>query len=85
MFARTVRENLLAIARAYAAATGLSLSVVLRRAYGSGVFMGKIKGGGNVSIDKVDEMLRWFRARWPREADWPFLPTIYMNRRNRGK
>ena len=82
MFAGPVRKNLVAIARAYGEAEGVPLSTVSKRAYGNGSFLGQYaKGHGAISVEKVESMLAWFRANWPENADWPFLPAIFMDRR----
>jgi hypothetical protein len=71
--ARTCRENLLAIATAYARATGLTLAQVSKRFYGKGSFLGEFKRRArSVSVDKFDELVDQFRADWPEGARWPY-------------
>lgn len=74
------RENLLAIAKAYAKAEKIRLSVVSRRIYKNSDFFADLRDGGNVTIKTVEHALKWFRSHWPERADWPMVPAIYMDR-----
>lgn len=81
MFATVCRKNLLKIAAAYAKAAKVPLKTVSSRAYGNPQFFDKLRSGEqSVSIKIVDQLLKWFRDNWPPNADWPFLPPLYMNR-----
>lgn len=79
-FDQTVRDNLLAIAGAYARAEGVPLSRVARRCYGNVNFFANLRKTGDVSAPTVEKTLSWFRKNWPENADWPFLPAIFMDR-----
>jgi hypothetical protein len=84
--AKQIRKNLFAILAAYRKATGKSLSTCSREFYGKSSFFAKLEKGGppkgqSVSLDTLDEILNRIRAKWPEDADWPFLPSIYMSRR----
>ena len=80
-FAREIRANVLAIATAYREATGLSLATVSARFYGNAGFLSEFKAGRQtISVDKLDEMVRKFRAEWPENAEWPFLPAVFFER-----
>jgi hypothetical protein len=79
MLENTARQNLLAIAAAYGRAEKLSLSQVSKRCYGNAGFLDKFrKGEQTVSLEKMDEMLRWFSVNWPAEVRVPFLPALFM-------
>jgi hypothetical protein len=61
----------------------LPLSVVSKRLYGRSSFLDELhRGKQSITIDKLDEILRKLRRDWPEGADWPFLPAIFMDRRN---
>jgi hypothetical protein len=82
-FESTVRKNLLDIVAAYQAATGKSLSDISREFYGKGDFFAKYllnKDKYRLSVRSVDRMIRKFRRRWPKKADWPFVRGIFMTR-----
>lgn len=82
MFAKAVRRNILAIAKAYGKAEGISLSTVSKRAYGNGTFLSEIQSGANVSVDKVDNILAFFREKWPTGTPWPQdIAPVHMGRR----
>lgn len=79
MIADTARKNLIAIASAYAKATGKTLSAVSKEAYGNSSFLAAFKAGQqSVSLDKLDGMLTWFSRRWPEDVDLPYLSAIFM-------
>jgi len=83
MLAQIARSNLRQIAAAYGKAKGLPLSVVSKRLYGRSSFLDELhRGKQSITIDKLDEILRKLRRDWPDDADWPFLPAIFMDRRN---
>lgn len=82
-FESTVRKNLLDIVAAYQAATDKSLSEISREFYGKGDFFAKYKETKDkyrLSVRSVDMMIRKFRKRWPKKADWPFVEAIFMTR-----
>jgi hypothetical protein len=81
--AQIVRRNLCQITDAYAAATGTPRSVVSKRFYGRSSFLDEYRQGKQtITVDKLDGILRALRREWPDNADWPFLPAIFMDRRN---
>lgn len=79
-FAETCRENLLVLARTYAAAADVPLSTVSKRAYGNGNFFDELAAGGNPTIIKVESVFRWFAANWPPKIRWPSLTPLPMPR-----
>jgi hypothetical protein len=83
MFEQTVIENILLIARAYAKATGHSMTAVGKKFYGRGDFFSNLKMMKNgISISRLDEMLEKFRSEWPEETSWPLTAPVLMTRRS---
>lgn len=81
MFAKIVRDNLLAIAAAYQKATGKGLSTISRDFYGRGDFLAKLRRGEHsLSVAQTDKILGRFRAEWPQNAAWPLTRAIMMDR-----
>lgn len=79
MLAKTCRHNLLAIARAYAQAAGVSLGTVSKNFYGNRTFLADFRAGKtSVSVDKLDEMLAKFASEWPAGARWPMLRAVLV-------
>jgi len=79
MFDRRIRENLLAIAKAYSAAEGISLTTTSKRAYGHSKFLSEFAAGRkSLSIQKCEQVLNWFEANWPEGAAWPHLRPVFM-------
>ena len=79
---KIVRQNLFKITKAYAKATGLSLSTISGRFYGNQAFLedfrsGKIK---SMTVRKIDEMLEKLSAVWPEGVAWPETVPISMAR-----
>ena len=86
-FAATCRENLIAIATAYAAARKkpMTLAQVSRKFYGNASFLDSFATGKmTITIDKYDEMIGKFKAAWPANGDWPFLHAIIIEHLPRG-
>lgn len=65
------RAALLALAEAYGAATGRSLSRVATLCANHGHFFVRIQAGGGFSIDRFDRIVQWFADNWPSGTDWP--------------
>lgn len=74
-----LREHLVTLTDAYAAAEGLSRSTVAERAARDHKFINKITSGGprkggepsSFSVRKYDEVMAWFRDNWPKGTPWP--------------
>lgn len=65
-------EQLLAVARAYCAARGLSLARVSTLVFNDGKKLGGIaEKGVDLSTSKFEGAMAWFSANWPEGADWP--------------
>lgn len=81
MFAETIVKNLVAIAEAYAAGQGKTLSNVSKEFYGQAAFFEELRAGSrSVRLDKAAEMLDRFRADWPDEVPWPSVRAALMTR-----
>jgi hypothetical protein len=82
MISDTLKKNLLAIAAAYARATGATPGQMSFRFYGNTLFFDEFKRGKrSISLDKFDEMVAQFAAEWPDGAQWPDLPPAVITRR----
>lgn len=64
-------ENLLNIADAYCAATGLKPSTVSLYMGGSGDTLKRLRGGGDLTSRRLETYLRWFAEHWPEDQPWP--------------
>lgn len=83
MIDRLIRENLLAIAKAYGRAEKASMSTVSKRAYGHSRFLEEFAAGRkSISVQKCDEVLEWFRANWPEDTPWPMVRPVFMGRKD---
>lgn len=83
MLAQICRENLIAVADAYARARKkpMTLAQVSRKFYGSSAFLDEFKRGEkSITIDKLDDMLAAFRAEWPENGAWPVLRAVVVER-----
>ena len=77
----TARANILAIADAYAAATGLALTTVSKRFHGNHEFFRKLRDGtNNVETRKLGAMVDDFWAKWPPKTKWPKTALISFRR-----
>lgn len=67
----TGTEQLLAVARAYAAAEGVELKTASWRALGDGKKLDAIECGADIQVGRFERAMRWFSDNWPRLARWP--------------
>lgn len=63
--------NLLAVARAYGAATGLELSQVSWRVMGDTKKLGALEQGADIQVGRFERTMQWFSDNWPESATWP--------------
>jgi hypothetical protein len=79
MISNVLRQNLKAVFAAYGRATGTNLSQISRQFYGKGDFLESfLAGDRSMSIDKIDEVLAAMRAKWPKDAPWPYLRAVLI-------
>jgi hypothetical protein len=91
------RENLIRLAKLYSGCTGYTLQTIARYAHGNPRFLPDLvdRHGagkrcdkeGSFTFRKYDELVEWFRERWPR----PYVPgeslkqiTVTASDRKRG-
>lgn len=63
-------EQLMAVARRYAASEGLDLSTVSWRALGDTKKLPAIERGADIQVRRLERTMQWFSDHWP-QADWP--------------
>ena len=82
MDTEVVTENLLAIVAAYRSATGKTEEKVSVEFYGRSDFLRDLRAGKrSISVQQLDVVLKKFRRRWPRDAQWPFVRPVWMTRK----
>lgn len=64
-------ENLLRLARLYAAHQGLSLSTVSTYAANDGKFFPTLSVGAGCTVARADRVLQYFSDNWPADLEWP--------------
>ncbi len=68
----TLTDQVLAVAHAYCAAEGISLSAASRRAFDESKLLVDLeRGHSSPTLKRSDRALRWFSANWPALASWP--------------
>lgn len=65
------RQQLLALADAYAAARKISRARVSTLAVNHGGFLKKVAEGGDFTFGSFDRCVAWFSANWPDDVSWP--------------
>lgn len=82
MTEQIMRQNLFAIAQAYADATGFAITTVSKKIHGNGEFFeGFLVGRISCGIDTYFAIVDKFRDRWPTGAKWPqTLPVPKLSR-----
>ena len=83
--ARTMRSNMMALATAYAEATGSRLTAVSKRFYGHTAFFDGFAEGASISIDKYDDVVTKMKEQWPSDAEWPSLRKVVISPPRRRK
>jgi hypothetical protein len=79
MFDPILRQNLYAIAKAYAKATGKSMATVSKQFYQNADFFDKIRAGEcSITSLRLHRMLDQFRKEWPPKTPWPATRMISM-------
>lgn len=81
MIAKTCRDNLAALVRAYRAGTGASMSAVSKKFYGNGGFLPSyLAGAQSMSIEKYEAVVEKIKLNWPVNTAWPATRAIVMHR-----
>jgi hypothetical protein len=79
MISEICRDNLLALADSYASAERVPFSTVSKRFYGNTNFLRRFQNREvSISIDKFDEVIERFIAKWPPDAEWPLLRNVII-------
>lgn len=77
MIEEGAKQHMIALAEAYALATGLAEATISRLAHGNCNFFQYYRAGKcTTTLRKYDEMLEFFKARWPRGVPRPRTPSI---------
>jgi hypothetical protein len=64
-------DALLAVVAEYQRCTGQSATSISLSAARDRSFFSDLSQGRTVTLRKLDEVLRWFSAHWPDNANWP--------------
>ncbi len=64
-------NHLFDLADAYRKVTRLEEATVGRLCAADGRFFARLRDGKTFTARKYDEVVRWFSANWPAEANWP--------------
>jgi hypothetical protein len=76
---KIITRNVLALADAYAAATGKSLSTISKQFYGSAYFFQQLRAREtSISVRRLDQMIEQFRSSWPEDVAWPIMMPILI-------
>ncbi|WP_370269197.1 hypothetical protein [Nioella sp.] len=64
-------DTLVALAEAFAAHRGLTLSTVSTYAATDGKFFPDLKRGASCTLRRAARVLSWFDENWPSDLEWP--------------
>lgn len=64
-------ENLIRLAKSYAAHKSLTLATVSTYAAGDGKFFTSLEGGSSCMVRRAEKIVRWFSDNWPADLEWP--------------
>ena len=81
MLEELARNYLLAVAKAYGKATGLTLGAVSRKFYGNSDFLVRMaRSGATTTFSKYSDILAKMSASWPAGAEWPDPVSLQLRR-----
>jgi len=63
-------DALLSVARRYGEIEKVPLSTVSSRAFNDGKKLGALESGADITVGRLEDVLRWFSEHWP-DGDWP--------------
>ena len=63
-------DQLLIVARTYAAANSLDISTVSWRALGDTKKLGAMLNGADIQVRRLEKTMQWFSDNWP-QTSWP--------------
>jgi hypothetical protein len=64
-------DDLLTVAREYAAVEQIDLSTVSWRAMGDTKKLSALEAGRDIQVRRFESTMRWFSENWPAHASWP--------------
>jgi len=64
-------KNLFELADSFRHAKRLTESTVGKMCAADGRFFSRIRDGKTFTVKKYDDLVEWFSANWPDEAEWP--------------
>jgi hypothetical protein len=66
-----LKDQLLVLARAYLAATGLKTTTLSWRLFSDTNKLDAILAGKDLQVGRFENAMVWFAANWPEDAPWP--------------
>src|SRR5215207_8450948 len=64
-------NQLLTVATAFQAATGVSTPTLSWRVFGDSKKLAAIRGGADIQVRRHEKAMQWFSDSWPEGAAWP--------------
>lgn len=64
-------QQIIAVAKAYAAAEDIPLTTVSRRVFQNGTRLSLLIKGGDIQTRTADAAMQWLSDHWPTNAVWP--------------
>lgn len=66
-----LKDQLLTVSSAYAAAIGRSEARVATIVFGAGNALSRLRSGADMGSERVHDGIQWFSDHWPADAAWP--------------
>jgi hypothetical protein len=66
-----LREQLVKLLEAYAAARGLSLARVSTIVFNHGTMHQRLVDGSDITVGRLESAVLWLSTNWPEGVDWP--------------
>jgi len=66
-----LRQHLITLIEAYAAARRLSVSRISTLVFNHGTMYQRLIDGADITVGRAEMAIRWFSVHWPDDVEWP--------------
>lgn len=66
-----LRQQLIAAAQAFEAASGMTMPTIGRRALNDNTLLARLAAGQGFTVKTYDRLMSWLSQNWPDGTEWP--------------
>jgi hypothetical protein len=79
MMTKITKDDLLRVADAFRAITGMEDAGMSWRAFGESKKLGLLRGDADITLGRFNTAMAWFAANWPEGSDLPPALRPYLS------